>query len=319
MSAKFEVLSCANKDAARWQSLFDQLPPEYKDIIYSPKYALVQEALGQGSCFASVYLWDEYFVLQPFMLRGSELASYYGGGGPVTNHGPRLWLWFEQEFAKWREDNKITSEYVRLNPLLENEQRKVLREAPFQVECARNAVVINIDRTDDQLLASFSRNRRRGLASQEGQIEQSCDTDLFCRLYQDSMSRLQASEGWVYPNDAWSNYQSELGPEYVTFLKAADTMILLVHGFGKSYAHYIAGSGNHDLLYFAAMKHCRDLGAKIMLLGGGTTADADDPLLTYKKGFSKTVVPVLYYKRSFVEAGRTNDLNPVRLGTVWCG
>ena len=72
----FEILSCAGKDAARWQSLIDRLPLEYRDILFTPAYARIQQSLGQRPCFAAVYEWDDYFILQQFMQRGQELASF---------------------------------------------------------------------------------------------------------------------------------------------------------------------------------------------------------------------------------------------------
>ncbi len=324
----FAILSCANKDAARWQSLIDQLPLEYRDVLFTPAYARVQQSIGQGPCFAAVYQWQEFFILQPFMQRGQELVSFYGGGGPISNlmdgACPRLWLWFDYDFAEWRKACKITGEYVRLHPLFDKGQRRMLRESTVKLEHLREAVNVKIDMDDEKLLKSLSRNRQRGINGAEEQgvfVERSNSADSaekFAKLYQASMERLQAAQVWCFPDQVWWDYQFELGDEYCSFHIARvgpDTkaMLLMIHGYERSYAHFLAADGPpgyggvNDLLYFESMKYCRDIGCKTYFLGGGTTSNADDPLLQYKSGFSKDRVPVYFYKRTFSEVSAHAD------------
>lgn len=311
----FEVLSCTGRDAARWQSLFDQLPLEYRDVFFTPAYARVQQSLGHGQCYAAVYIWQDFFILQPFMQRGCELTSFYGGGGPVSNLAGkadyRLWLWFEQEFAPWRHDNRIVSEYVRLHPLFEQIQRRMLRESTLKVELLREAVSVKIDCDNQALLKSFSRNRQRGIKDAiyaGATVKESTEDDNFAQLYSSSMQRLNAKDSWKYPNNVWDQYWRELGAGYLSFLtaKVRDqvAMLMVLHGYGKAYAHFLAGDnvGLNDLLYYESMKYCRDVGCKTYFLGGGTTSDAGDTLLAYKSGFSSTRVPVYFYRREFSSA-----------------
>lgn len=312
----FEILACTGRDAARWQSLFDRLPPDYRDVFFTPAYARVQEALGQGRCFAAVYVWDEFFVLQPFLRQGLELTSFYGGGGPVSNLAGkadyRLWLWFDEAFAQWRQGHKITGEYVRLHPLFAQMQRRMLRESTLRVEHLREAVNVRIDVDNQALLKSFSRNRQRGVAEAlraRPTVELTRDTSLFAEYYRESMERLKAKDTWRYKDSVWETYQHELR-DYASFLIIPQfkSALLVLHGYGRAYAHFIAGSGNHDLLYYESMKFCRDVGCRTYFLGGGTTSDADDSLLAYKSGFSSIRVPVSHYKREFSECVNADGL-----------
>ncbi len=305
MSA-FEILTCTGRDAARWQSLFDELPSGYRDIFFSPAYARVQQSLGQGKCYAAVYRWQEFFILQPFMQRDQALTSFYGGGGPISNLAGkadyRLWLWFEQEFAQWRQTNKITSEYVRLHPLFERMQRRMLRESTLKVELLREAVTVKIDVSNEDLLKSFSRNRQRGVRDSRAEIVPTNDTLPFAEQYRTSMERLGASGNWKFPDPTWWFYRSEL-QDYMSILTDGVGLSLLVlHGYGKAYAHFLGGQGPNDRLYYESMKHCRDVGCKTYFLGGGTTSDPSDSLLAYKSGFGSTRVPVYFYRREFSSA-----------------
>ncbi len=308
--ATFEVLSCAGRDAARWQSYFDQLG-DYRDVMFTPAYARVQESIGQGPCFAAVYQWQDFFILQPFMLKGQEMVSFYGGGGPISNlmdgASPRLWLWFEREFVQWRKEHKINGEYVRLHPLFEKGQRRMLRESGLRVEHLREAVLVSIDHDDDTLLKSFSRNRQRGVKDvPQCGVEPFHDTEVFSGLYWKSSQRLQTQPSWRYPDLTWGTYQWELSDEFATYFVTRDEhaspigALLVLHGYGKAYAHFLGGEGN-DRLYYESMKYCRDIGCKTYFLGGGTTSAPDDSLLMYKSGFSQMRVPVYFYRREFKE------------------
>lgn len=287
--------------------------------MFTPAYARVQQTLDQGDCLAAVYEWENNFILQPFIRRGQSLTSFYGGGGPVYSGmgawitpGPQLWLWFEQEFAKWRKENKITKEYVRLHPLFEKQQRALLRESSVKFEQVREAVVVNIDYNDDNLLNRFSRNRIRGVydAIEAGiRIATAKSTAAFAHLYRKSLRRLNASEDWFYPDAVWETYRSELGINYHTILMAAAgdgdlwPQLLILHAYGKAYAHFLASDhpvpGINDFLYYESMKYCRDVGCKTYFLGGGTTSDPADSLLAYKSGFSKDRTLIFCYKREF--------------------
>ncbi len=323
----FAILSCANEDAARWQSRIDQMPLNYRDVLFTPAYARVQQSIGQGPCYAAVYTWEEFFILQPFMQRGQELVSFYGGGGPISNlmgaADYRLWLWFEQEFAKWRKDCRVEGEYVRLHPRFDKEQRRTLRESGLNIEHLREAVSVNIDLADSDLLHSFSRNRQRGIRAAVDHgvcVWPTHDTELFGNLYRESMDRLKADEGWRYPNTVWGTYMFELMDEYCTIHCArvgpeVVGMLLTIHGYGKAYAHFLAAGstayagGVGDLLYYESMKHARDTGCKTYFMGGGTTSDPNDPLLAYKSSFSKVRVPVSFYKRQFLPHESVSDVD----------
>lgn len=317
----FSVLSCYGKDAAKWQNLIDRLPLTHRDIMFTPAYARVQEALDQGSCYAAVYEHEEHYILQPFVRQGRTLNTFYGGGGPLFNHmgkwlvspGPQLWLWFEKEFAAWRRQNRIEKEYVRLHPLFEKAQRDVLRESKLEIKETREAVAVNIDKNDEDLLHSFSRNRIRGIKDAletHIHIEPAKNDAAFAKLYHDSLVRLGAKDHWFYPPAIWSAYRSLLTDDRCTFLMASAgsgdlwPQLLVLHAYGKAYAHFLASDpalapGINDLLYYESMKYCRDIGCKTYFLGGGTTSDPADNLLAYKSGFSKDRTKVFYYQREF--------------------
>ncbi len=78
-----------------------------------------------------------------------------------------------------------------------------------------------------------------------------------------------------------------------------ESMLLVIYGYGRAYAHFMAGDKYHDLLYYAAMEEMRAIGCSVFHLGGGLTSSPDDKLLAAKLSYSKNVAPVYVYKRVF--------------------
>lgn len=289
----FEVLSASGRDAAKWQSYIDRLPSEYQDILFTPAYARVQMALGHGPCFAA--LGND--TIQPFMLKGNEISSFYGGGGPLGDWADRDFI---NEFYQWKQDHKVTKEYIQLHPFV----------VDFRLpEITKEAVFVDLKEYGDTLIA-MSRNRKRGIkaAIDAGvTVERSYDSEMFGAFYEASMRRLNAQ--WIPPRTLWGSYQFELGDEHTTMLVARirggspRVMLLLVHGYGRAYAHYLAACdapevpGINDALYYEAMKYCHDIGCDTFYLGGGLAAN--DELFKYKLGFSKKTVPIYVQRREY--------------------
>ncbi len=202
----FEVLTAYGRDAARWQHYFERLPYAVQDVHYTPAYGRVQT--GDARC--AIYLWEEFdhFIMQPFVLRvaPTDMTCLYGYGGPVsnmttsrfTNGGSRLWLWFDEAFAKWRKEQGMICEFCSLHPLLFEHQSWLLRESKITLHLVKNVVVADLKQAD--LFKSFSRNRRRSIDAMQAfgvtvEIPEFDDMDVraFSRLYDQSMKDKNAA------------------------------------------------------------------------------------------------------------------------------
>lgn len=304
----FRILYPSGRDAALWQSLVDRLPHERRDVLLTPAYARVQAATGDGKPLCMVWEWGETFVMQPALLRGEEgcrdLTSFYGGGGPIANTvvlGPKAIDIMSRASAQWRENAHVVCEYTQ-----------IVGRHLLGSQHVKNAVVVSLNH--DQLLSWFSRNRRREIEAAAGNgITAAAVTpdgnsiSRFHALYRESMQRIGADERWWYSEDVFWSYVQHLWPEHMSLIAAGpgpgnndpESMLLLVHGYGKCYAHFLGGHKHNALLYYEAMRHARTIGCETCFLGGGTTDKTDDPLLQYKLGFSKQTVPVYVHKQIF--------------------
>lgn len=296
-----QILTATGRDAARWQSFIDRLPYAERDVHFTPFFARVQEASGRGTALAAVMELGDSFILQPFLKRSGphdDLTSFFGGGGAVMHQPhPTLVMDFDDGLTEWAKSNSILCAYTQCNPAA----------APSGVKL-KDQVIVDLRPVD--ISAQFSRNRRRGiLADQERglTIRQLTmgfnELHTFDAFYFKSMERLGAGLDWYYPPTYWQHYRDELAPEYCSLLAAElgnriEAMLLMAHGYGKAYAHYLAGPSS-DMLYHESMKLAKDLGCSGYVVGGGTTSADDDPLLAYKLGFSKMRSPVYVNRRIF--------------------
>ncbi len=274
----FRILQATGADAALWQSWVDRLPYESRSVLLTPAYARVQGMIGRGE---PICLQHDSGDLLPSLFDGEWLTSLYGG--------VNTWRDLDME---WRRKLGVTSEY-----------RQTVGWAGSG-EKVKDAVIVDLNYRAE-LLDGFSRNRRREIEADAKDIAaftvapDKRQLDHFHSLYRGNMQRLNADKEWWLPERIWGAYARELWPEHMSLLTCGEAMLLVLHGYGKAYAHYIAGEKHHALLYYEAMRHCSDVGCETFFLGGGTTTSPDDPLLAYKLGFSKRTVPVYVYKATY--------------------
>lgn len=307
-------------DAALWQGMIDRMPLETRDIHFTPAYARVQQHLG-GECIVLVLENGGDFCLKPICIRpidggpvgACDLSSFYGGGGAITARtgiSVGLFDMFTRAQREWNTEMGVVAEYLQINPAA----KAVWQNALLEKEVVTVALG---ETTDASLLASFSRNRRRGIerAIESGAFVLRLETiedqylERFDWLYGASMIRLGAAKRWKYPCGIWEAYRTNLAPEHMTIWSAftgkgmarprePSAMLMVLHGYGKAHAHFIVSAdedhftGLDDLLYFRAMCDCRRDGCHTFYAGGGRTSSPQDSLLRYKASFSTARRPV---------------------------
>lgn len=318
----FAVLSAHDNDASAWQAAWEKLPDELRDVMFTPAYARVQEASGQGTAYCARYAWEKFVVLQPFILRDagngkSDITTFYGGGGPVTNMKGwsvrALWEWFDRDFAKWRTQHGIVCEYAQLHLATFPNALDML--GIKDATPSKESVLIRLG-TDDEMLREFSdtrvatlaRGRRDGLRCERiGLPGQS--VEYFYSLYTEAMKRKGAHNRWMLPKEYFTAHFAELG-ESAAMMAVSDptgfvvTMAIVLTGGEHASFHFAASvekppQGASDLIIFESAKIAREAGCKYLVLGGGVTSKPDDSLLWFKSGFSHLRKPVYVVKRIF--------------------
>lgn len=306
----FRVLSCI-EDAAEWDRLFEQIPPELQDVHFTSAYARVQVFDGRPGCgHLAVFGNSEGAIILPFRWRPisggpySDVVNLYGYGGPlmIGDAKPLRSMWHEA-WHRWASDNGVVSEFQVIHPLLADHQVELLRHGPVNLVFTKDVVVIEDLKQFD--LSRVARRVKRAVLKDAGEFNEGRTWFTFANLYNQSMDRLKALERWRYPDDYFHAHLLEPIDARLFFIDK-DSRALLTVGHGRTvYAHFLGsngkaqGNGLDELLYYNAARQLSEKYDRFHL-GGGLTTDPGDSLLFFKRGFSDRLYRVGTYSRVFM-------------------
>lgn len=299
-------------DTDAWNAALACLPPDRIDIHFTPEYAAAQALLGVEPRLA-LYRFDKnYVVLQPFGLRivniggvhAVDIANLYGYGGPVTNHGPVLYQWFDQAFRAWCAERGVVSEFCALHPLLIGHQASLLRGVIGPLQIRKQVVVVDL--TGDPK-AGYKDRRLAGIkAAERAGVVVSVETNPFLgfiRLYRQTMARHHAAPRW-HVGDEYLAALCRIGQIFYASIDGEVESAALVLSLGTRAYYHFAGNAMarpkacaNDMLLHTIAMWAKNRGMTTFHLGGGPTSAADDPVLHYKAGFGDGRAPAFSYFR----------------------
>lgn len=152
----------------------------------------------------------------------------------------------------------------------------------------------------DQILAGYRKNLRYDLRQPHGlTMEQSTDTAAFHEIYTENMSRVGATETYFFTEDYLASLVAIPGVE---LWLARDGEGVVAGGIflrQSEIVYYHLGATADRALRTSPMKHVlhqrianlSGAGLRYLVLGGGV-GGGEDALLRFKRGFSKTLLPV---------------------------
>jgi hypothetical protein len=310
--------------ADTWSTALRRLPQS--DVYHLPEYHRVAEANGEGLARAFVAEAQGELFLHAFLLRpiervgGEELPgrwadieTVYGYSGPLAStDDPGFLAGAWAAFDAWAAQERVVAEFVRFNPLLENE-RLAPRDA--EVRADRETVVLPLDLTEDELWASYPSVQRNMVRKAQAAGLTAGPTELadglarFRRLYADTMDRVGADPYYDF-GEAYFPALEALG-ERVRLFEArrgeevAAAALFLV---SPPYIHYHLSGGDPrfrslsptNLLLHSAASWGREHDFELLHLGGGRTPADDDSLLRFKSSVSRA-------RRTFYTGRRVHD------------
>ena len=134
--------------------------------------------------------------------------------------------------------------------------------------------------------------------------------DDFVKLYDQTMDKLNADDFYYFDDKYYQQFVKNV-PSFLGVVTLEDKIIsAALFMYDGCYAHYhLSGSDkaylnylpNNYMLYHAALELKRQ-GAELFHLGGGTTSDENDSLLSFKRKFSKDLYQFSIGKVIFNEA-----------------
>ena len=335
---------------AEWMRAMERCAPY--DFYHLSNYHVMAEEAGEGEARLFFYTEGEYAIALPLLLRSlddiphldlaekgwKDATSVYGYPGPVGSHRDipaDVAQNFQSALEQRLRDHRVVTAFSRLNPVLN--QRALLPMG--EVYRVSQTVAIDLTLPPEVHRRYFRRAfkgkisslRRLGLTvvrDQEGAYFED-----FLRIYEETMQRVGALQRFFFSRAYFDRLRSALGSRLNLFVCLADGkpvcagLLVACHGI----LQYHLGGTLNEALKLAPMKLFVDevrlwaieRGMQTFHLGGGATADPDDTLLHFKKGFSdqmhefavwrSVVFPDVYQRLCTANAQRNerHQLQPV--------
>jgi serine/alanine adding enzyme len=308
------LTSSDSKDISEWQQLCNSNPN--CDINFYPQYAQIYEQNNEGEacCFVTQKSRND-FIIYPFLKRKInqldlykslsedfwDITSPYGYGGYLRNKNCSIDMKeFFRIFQNYCKEHNIISEFVRFNPWLKTEDSC---NEFLEVSLWNQVVAIELTKSEQEIWAEFdSKNRNRIRKSRKCGVVIKQDLDFtfiedFCQLYNQTMDRKDALNYYYYDKHFFLNMISLLSGNIALFNAFYDNKIIasLIVLYANDFAHAhlsCADAENlnlapYNILFYEVALWGKKEGFKYFILGGGTTSEADDSLLRFKKRFSK--------------------------------
>ena len=241
--------------------------------------------------------------LHTHSLAGSDSSlggiSPYGYGGPVCDSDEPDFLraaW--QAHSRWCREHRVLAEFCRFHPEAANQSRSC-------AEVRFNRQTVSVDLLGVEPMRPYNEQARRKIRRAEAQGAQvrwsreATDLLSFAPFYRQAMTSMQAAPSYLF-GDAYFEAMAgvpevqlcivELQGQWASAgLYLQGVQVIEYHLGASTPAGHAAGTAY--LLQHAAALLGRSLGLRSLYLGGGTGTEEDNPLLFYKKSFSKRLLP----------------------------
>ncbi|OIQ49238.1 FemAB family protein [Pseudodesulfovibrio hydrargyri] len=298
------------EETSIWRDCLRALPDELNDVYLLPEYgALYEDEKTTPQCFlfkkdGEVFLYPFLRQETPFLDDYYDITTAYGYGGPVYTTPDGVFLSEAlAAFDALAKERNIVAELIKFNPLLGMHQglRPVFRGEIIPV-C--NTVFVEIDIDEEyRWTKEYTAANRKGIKKSlraDGKVEFSDSPEAWARfdeLYSGTMRHNKAT-GFYYFSEAYFQAIRKRLPENHTLASAIidgtiGASMILLHGNRYAYCHLIGTDpqyqrvGINNFLHHQCILWCKENGIKRLLIGGGRTRGDDDPLLKFKKNFSK--------------------------------
>jgi len=278
------------------------LPSALRLPSYHPLY-IVADACRDKSIEPHFFTFerngDRYYhglhVAPVLGTRYLDIQSPYGYGGPISSTRNKEFLavaW--QQYCDWCRERDIIAEFIRFHPVLKN-------ETIYGGSTCYNRETVWIDLQQSDLLQSYSARMRTTIrkAIKSGLVVEWLGKreflEVFLDLYRDLMCALQADSFYLFPEQYFTALLDVPGIRLAVCKCRGEVIagaVFLVDQQGMEY-HLSAANllgktmSATSLIFHVAALLGKELGCRVLHLGGGTDGTVDNPLLYFKTKFSK--------------------------------
>ena len=310
MNKQIEILDLSR--FSQWEDYLDRLPCHCRDVYFTPAYYSLYQNYGDGEAQYFVFKINGDIALYPFLKNpitplGYELdkeyydiQGAYGYNGLIASTDDATFIAeFWESFDGWCQRNDVVAEFMRFHPLLNNQK---LASPKMKNLFSRHTVTLNLSLSLDEIwtqqFSSKNRNMIRKAEKEGVTIVESNDYETFRKLYDATMTNLNAEGYYFFPQSYYEEYKTSFKDNSILYLALLDGKVIAgsMFMFSEDYAHYHLSARDREYSKYAAnnlilwhgIQKAKERGCKWFHLGGGTTSDEKDSLLLFKQNFSKT-------------------------------
>jgi len=282
--------------------IFETMPAEWQLASLHPEMAELdakRDTLLQPVywCFQT----DDQCLIHSFQLGENpglavrDMQSAYGYGGPLSNSDdPNFLRAADHAFKQWAQDNSVVAEFLRFHPLIPYHRW-------YSGEVMDNRETVQIDLTKELFEQYHTRRRTDVRRFLEGglRVERASPQamqSVFPALYAENMDQIRTTSDYYFRESYFDALFHFAGAEnwlvYSDNQAIAGAVILVSPHASVAEYHLSAKAQGYErqratvgLLHTAA-DYYKSLCYRYFHLGGGRSADPNDSLLFFKKGFS---------------------------------
>lgn len=299
-------------EASAWMNLIDAISFGMQDVYYTPAYYSLYQNYGDGEAQCFAFEKEGNVAVYPFLKNPITPLGYdldkeyydiqgaYGYNGLIASTNDAKFIAeFWAAFDAWCQENDIIAEFMRFHPLLNNQR---LASPKMKTFFSRHTVALDLGLSLDEIWTQQFRSKNRNMirkAEKEGvTIVESADYEIFRKLYDGTMTNLNAENYYFFPQSYYDEYKVSFKDNSILYFAMLDGKVIAgsMFMFSEDYAHYHLSARDREYSKYAAnnlilwhgIQKAKERGCKWFHFGGGTTGDETDSLLLFKQNFSKT-------------------------------
>ncbi|WP_169084603.1 GNAT family N-acetyltransferase [Paenibacillus sp. PL91] len=282
--------------------IFKKLPAEMQSFYFHPQY-VINDALYKKDIQAVFFVQEknENIYYHAFHLGKVpntpyfDIQSPYGYGGPLCVGDELFKNECIENYKKWCIDQSVLIEFIRFHPLMKNEMN-------YYGQIFENRQTVYIDLTKENLLYEFSTRVRTAIKKAQNSnvtitfSKSKYYIQQFIDMYIALMNKKNALEDYFFNEEYFihllqneavflANAENELGQVIGASLFFANGHIAEYHLSASIEEGRKKNVANLLLYEFAELVKKQDV--QLLYLGGGTDRTNENPLLFFKRGFSK--------------------------------
>ncbi len=293
------------------------------DFYFYPDYHDLYKLRYKGSN-PNVWIYESHgkIFLYPFNLteislqvgdnkKFFDISSTYGFVGPISTSNDAKFIssaW--SEFDDWSKEKGIILEFIRFNPLLDNQK---ISHKNTKIEFNRYVGISDYSKGENYFknkIPSKTKNMVNKALKNGFKTKKICFKEIkdeFLKIYKETMTRNKASDFFDYDEKYFQKLSNFSQTKFYGIFQKNSLVAGGIFFVCKGIASYHLGACKKEYLKFglsnlylndASIDFIKN-GVLFMNLGGGRTISTQDGLFKFKRDNSTEKKKILYWKKNY--------------------